>query len=121
MVLKTPCFVTGSHGYWNATSGKLNWTVPYPTNCVPEKELCPPPHGMMGGNIHPRNKRLLGERIARAAKAIAYDDHTIAFTGPVVTGCVAGAGGTITFSFNETLMRCVFRSILGQSGGRSWV
>ena len=44
--------------------------------------------GMMGGNIHPRNKLLLGERIARAAKAVVYGDEKLAFTGPVVTGCV---------------------------------
>ena len=59
---------------------------------------------MMGGNIHPRNKLLLGDRIARAAKAVAYGDQKLAFTGPVVTGCVASAS-KVTFSFNESLFR----------------
>jgi len=95
----------GSHGYWNATTRTLNWTYPaYPLNCDVQ-ELCPLPRGMMGGNIHPRNKLLLGERIARAAKAVAYGDKAVSFTGPVVTGCAVGTAGSVTFSFNETLLR----------------
>lgn len=58
----------------------------------------------MGGNIHPRNKLLLGDRIARAAKAMAYGDSKVAFTGPVVTGCTV-ASRKVSFTFNETLMR----------------
>jgi sialate O-acetylesterase len=95
----------GSHCYWNTTTKECDRTVKYPQTCLTGKEICPPPAGLMGGNIHPRNKLLLGDRIARAAKAIAYGDDKIAFTGPVVTGCVANTDGRVTFSFNETLMR----------------
>ena len=59
---------------------------------------------MMGGNIHPRNKLLLGDRIARAAKALVYGDQKLAFTGPVVSGCVSSTS-KVTFTFNESLFR----------------
>eukprot|EP00039_Didymoeca_costata_P016958 m.310249 g.310249 ORF g.310249 m.310249 type:complete len:695 (+) comp16474_c1_seq2:136-2220(+) len=93
----------GTHCYWNTTSQTCQ-NVPYPQSCISGKEICPPPAGLEGGNIHPRNKLLLGDRIARAAKAIAYGDTSIAFTGPVVTGCVDN-GGKLTVSFNDILMR----------------
>ena len=104
----------GTHCFWNTTRRECT-NVPYPEMCVAGKEVCPPPAGLMGGNIHPRNKLLLGERIARAAKAMAYNDVDVAFTGPVVTGCSVtsdhagdfsdGGDSTVAFSFNETLMR----------------
>eukprot|EP01043_Picozoa_sp_COSAG02_P052332 COSAG02_NODE_5620_length_4177_cov_30.717018_2_plen_294_part_00 len=97
----------GSHCFWNTTANKCE-NVPYPGSCVAGKEICPPPAGLMGGNIHPRNKLLLGDRIARAAKAMAYGDSKITFTGPVVTGCTVAKGTTsskVTFTFDGTLMR----------------
>ena len=105
----------GTHCYWNSTSGTCDSKVEYPGMCLAGKETCPSPAGLMGGNIHPRNKLLLGDRIARAAKVIAYGDVATAFTGPVVTGCsvstgdVGGglsfSGGSVAIRFNETLMR----------------
>ena len=94
----------GTHCYWNATTHRCDPKVPYPETCLIGKEICPPPAGLEGGNIHPRNKLLLGDRIARAAIAIAYGDDTLPFTGPVVTGCQV-SGHQVTFSFNESLMR----------------
>jgi hypothetical protein len=97
----------GSHCFWNTTANKCE-TVPYPGSCVAGKEICPPPAGLMGGNIHPRNKLLLGDRIARAAMAMAYGDSKVAFTGPVVTGCTVAKGTTsskVSFTFDGTLMR----------------
>jgi sialate O-acetylesterase len=94
----------GSHCYWNATSNECDRSVAYPHTCLPDREICPPPGGMMGGNIHPRNKLLLGDRIARAAKAMEYEDDSVGFTGPVVVGCTV-SGGKVTFHFNETLLR----------------
>jgi hypothetical protein len=111
----------GSHCFWNTTSDTCT-NVKYPGACLAGKEICPMPEGLEGGNIHPRNKLLLGDRIARAAKAMAYGDATVPFTGPVVTGCSvsaigrsstgsagssssSGGGTTVTFTFNETLLR----------------
>lgn len=98
----------GSHCFWNTTTHKCD-NKPYPDACLVGKEICPPPAGLMGGNIHPRNKLLLGDRIARAAKAVVYGDAKLAFTGPVVTGCFLGQTDSgspkITLSFNETLLR----------------
>jgi hypothetical protein len=49
-----------------------------------------------------RNKRLLGSRLARAAKAIVYGDKATAYTGPVLAGCSLAAG-TLTLQFDKTL------------------
>ena len=95
----------GTHGFWNASSGSINKSVPYPLTCVAGKEVCPMPAGLMGGNIHPRNKLLLGDRIARAAKAVAYGDDKVAFTGPVVQACESSSGGKLTLRFDATLLR----------------
>jgi hypothetical protein len=40
------------------------------------------------GGIHPRAKRIIGQRIAKAARFWVYGDSTSAWTGPVLTGCM---------------------------------
>lgn len=68
-----------------------------------ECETHPPPLPKpLMGSIHPRNKRLLGWRLARAAKAIVYGDKTIAYTGPVLAGCSLIAG-KLTLQFETAL------------------
>ena len=39
------------------------------------------------GGIHPRAKRVVGLRLAAAARNLVYNDPTVAFTGPVLSGC----------------------------------
>lgn len=42
------------------------------------------------GGIHPRPKQTVGRRLALAARAVAYKDDTIVFTGPVLKNCSLG-------------------------------
>jgi hypothetical protein len=56
------------------------------------------------GSIHPRNKRLLGSRLARAARAAVYGDAKVAFTGPVLAGC-AVAPGKLELTFDLAMLR----------------
>ena len=56
------------------------------------------------GSIHPRNKRRLGGRLARAALAVVHADEHVAYTGPVLAGC-AVEGGTLTLTFDGSLLR----------------
>ena len=51
------------------------------------------------GGIHPRVKKIVGTRLAKAARAIAYGDKTQIWTGPVLEGCKV-TGGEITLTFN---------------------
>lgn len=39
------------------------------------------------GGIHPRAKRIVGQRLAVAARALVYNDTSTAWTGPVFEGC----------------------------------
>ena len=42
------------------------------------------------GGIHPRPKQTVGRRLALAARAIAYGDDTVVYTGPVMKNCSLG-------------------------------
>ena len=42
------------------------------------------------GGIHPRPKQFVGRRLALGARAIAYLDEDVVFTGPVLAGCRVG-------------------------------
>lgn len=55
------------------------------------------------GGIHPRVKRIVGERLAAAARVIAYGDKSTAWTGPVLRSCNL-KGTTLSLSFDESLL-----------------
>ena len=42
------------------------------------------------GSIHPRPKRVVGHRLALAARAVAYGNKEVVFTGPVLKNCTVG-------------------------------
>merc|ERR1712232_1362061 len=54
----------------------------------------------MGGALHSRPKRIIGERLAQAASAIVYGDKTAAWTGPVLDSCEIN-GGAVTLHFDQ--------------------
>jgi hypothetical protein len=53
-----------------------------------------------GRDIHPRRKRPVGERLARAARAVAYGQELAAF-GPQPRTMAVGAGGGVTLRFDH--------------------
>jgi len=55
------------------------------------------------GQVHPRPKMWVGQRLAQAAYATVYGGAALA-SGPVVSGCTL-AGATLTLTFNATLLR----------------
>lgn len=60
--------------------------------------------GQFMGGIHPRVKRIVGERLAVAARKIAYKDETVVWTGPVLRTCQL-KGNSITLSFDAELLK----------------
>jgi hypothetical protein len=72
------------------------------------------------GGIHPRAKKVVGQRLGKAARALVYGDVDTAWTGPVLIGCslepappdepvdpkhqLPIAGPRIRFVFNSTLL-----------------
>jgi len=54
------------------------------------------------GPIHPRDKRPVGQRLAKAGLVVAYSMHGHS-NGPTLSGC-SKAGNSITLIFNKTLM-----------------
>lgn len=55
------------------------------------------------GPIHPRDKKPVGDRLAKAAKNVVYGG-TAAYTGPTVSGCSA-SDDRIVVRFNTSLLR----------------
>jgi len=58
--------------------------------------------GWFMGQVHPRTKGLVGQRLAQAAYASIYGGNVIS-TGPVFTGCTV-AGSKLQLLFNATLL-----------------
>ena len=56
------------------------------------------------GGIHPRPKREVGVRLARAARNLIYGDITVSYTGPVVTGCSV-KGGSVQLTFDPAHLK----------------
>jgi hypothetical protein len=71
------------------------------------------------GAIHPRAKEWVGRRLALAARAVAYGDEKVVYTGPVLSGCKVSSGSdedyslhvppgrplSVTITFNASLLR----------------
>ena len=57
------------------------------------------------GGIHPRSKKLVGDRLGTAAFNTVYNG-TGAFTGPTISSCsLSSSGSTLTINFNSSLLR----------------
>ena len=54
------------------------------------------------GPIHGRDKKPVGDRLARACATLVYDKAG-AWTGPTITGCTK-SGNTVTISFNSSIL-----------------
>ena len=61
--------------------------------------------GQFMGGIHPRVKKIVGTRLAKAARALAYGDKDEIWTGPVLDSCVVAQSGQITLSFDQAMMK----------------
>jgi hypothetical protein len=59
--------------------------------------------GQFMGGLHPRVKRIVGERLAAAARALVYNDKSVAWTGPVLRSCGV-KGDEIDLYFDATLL-----------------
>ena len=90
---------SASHGNGNGAGGYPNAEYHSEEECEAHPPPLPKP---LMGNIHPRNKRRLGRRLAQAAKAIVYGHDEVAFTGPVLAGC-SFEKGTLTLQFDPSL------------------
>jgi hypothetical protein len=60
--------------------------------------------GQFMGGIHPRVKKIVGTRLAKAARAIAYKDESIVWTGPVLDSCTMD-GSQIKLKFRSDLLK----------------
>lgn len=59
--------------------------------------------GQFMGGLHPRVKRIVGERLAAAARALVYKDETVAWTGPVLRTCEV-KGDEVDLYFDAALL-----------------
>jgi hypothetical protein len=83
-----------------------------------------------GRRIHPRVKKIVGTRLAKAARALVYKDADEIWTGPVLDSCTL-RGNTITLSFDQEKLKDDVIQVLadtvkgidltrGPSGQGSW-
>ena len=56
------------------------------------------------GGIHPRVKKIVGTRLAKAARALVYADADTVWTGPVLESCTVSADG-IDLKFNQEYLK----------------
>jgi len=56
------------------------------------------------GGIHPRVKKIVGTRLAKAARKFVYGDDGIIWTGPVLRSCTV-QGHAIMLNFDQALMK----------------
>jgi hypothetical protein len=57
------------------------------------------------GGIHPRVKKIVGIRLAKAAWALVYGSTNTVWTGPVLTGCTLDKDRGITLSFDQEKLK----------------
>jgi len=69
--------------------------------------------GQFMGSIHPRVKKIVGTRLAKAARALVYGDKNTVWTGPVLQSCVV-AGNTIQLSFDQAKLGADTIMVLNQ-------
>ena len=60
--------------------------------------------GQFMGGIHPRVKKIVGTRLARAARAHVYNDTTVVWTGPVLSGCSLD-GSSLRLQFDRPKLK----------------
>jgi len=60
--------------------------------------------GQFMGGIHPRVKKIVGTRLAKAARKFVYKKDDEVWTGPVLKSC-AVKGSTFTLSFDQALLK----------------
>jgi len=79
----------------NSKDGQGGW---------PCKSGLAPYTGQFMGGIHPRVKKIVGIRLAKAAQALVYGDSDTVWTGPVIQGCAVN-GNTILLSFDREKLK----------------
>lgn len=95
-----PCFAPE----WACCEPKYNATT-----CAGRESVCAlacqasSGSSIVMGGIHPRDKKPVGDRLARAALN-SYYGGSAAYTGPTLSGC-SSKGNTLTVQFNTTLLR----------------
>jgi len=57
------------------------------------------------GGIHPRVKKIVGVRLAKAARALVYGDSKEVWTGPVLVACSVSAREGIVLKFDRSLLK----------------
>jgi sialate O-acetylesterase len=66
------------------------------------------------GGIHPRVKKIVGTRLALGARAVAYGDDSMVYSGPVVKSCKV-TNGEITLKFDTDHLKGDSIMVLGQA------
>ena len=83
--------------------------------------------GQFMGGIHPRVKKIVGTRLAKAARGLVYGDKDIVWTGPVLESCTVSGDGIVLKFDREKLVDDVIqvlaptvKAIDLSSRGSSW-
>merc|ERR1712232_951054 len=77
------------------------------------------------GSVHPRHKIPVGDRLALGARAIAYGEQGVYWTGPIKPTATAGVNGLVHVQFQSCDVHGIeLRETVGfelQIGGQHWV